>query len=151
MTRASKHSPAPVRVEAEPVPIDQAAVPAPQSPALTSALRFAQSAALGLAKGGGTLAKGTGTVGVYLLGKGFSLAKDVLSRPKQAPALALVDEHTVADAAKSVRGKRRGRRVAVLVATGAAVAAVGLFVKKQRTETPPVADAPPSLRDLETS
>ncbi|MFE3290724.1 hypothetical protein [Rhodococcus sp. NPDC059234] len=151
MTRATKNAPVPARVETEAPPVVEASSPAGESVALTSALRFAQCAALGLAKGTGGLAKGTGAVSMYLLGKGVSLVKSARSQRQNAPVLALVDEQTVADATKAVRGKRRGRRVVLVLVTGAAVAAVAVIIKKQRTEAPPVADAPPSLRDLENS
>ncbi|MFC9786774.1 hypothetical protein [Rhodococcus sp. NPDC127528] len=151
MTRATKNAPVPARVETAAPSVDEAPSTAPESVALTSALRFAQGAALGLAKGTGGLAKGTGAVTMYLLGQGVSLAKSARSRRRSAPVLALVDEQAVADAVKPVRGKRRGRRVVLVLVTGAAVAAVAVLVKKQRTEAPPVADAPPSLRDLENA
>lgn len=159
MTRATKSIPVSVPAPADQPPTIQVVPPAPESTALTSALRLAQLAALGFAKGTGGVAKGTGVVAkgtgamsIYLGRQGFALARKALSRPKVVPTLALMDEKTVASvAAEQIKGRKRGRRTLVVVALGAAVAAGAAYVKHQRREVPPIAPAPPSLRDLETS
>jgi hypothetical protein len=160
MTRATKSTPVSVPAPAEQAPTLEVVPPAPESTTLSSALRLAQLAALGfargtggVAKGTGVVAKGTGALSLYLGRQGYTLARKALSsRPKSAPALALVDEQAVAAvAAEQVKGRRRGRRALLVVGLGAAVAAGAVYLKQRRREVPPVAPAPPSLRDVENS
>ncbi|MBP1161415.1 hypothetical protein ABIC28_001556 [Rhodococcus sp. PvR044] len=162
MTRATKSTPVSVPAPAEQAPTLEVVPPAPESTTLSSALRLAQLAALGfargtggVAKGTGVVAKGTGALSLYLGRQGYTLARKALSsRPKAVPALALVDEQAVAAvAAEQVkgRGRRRGRRALLVVGLGAAVAAGAVYLKERRREVPPVAPAPPSLQDFENS
>ncbi|MFD4183358.1 hypothetical protein [Rhodococcus sp. NPDC058514] len=159
MTRATKSTPVSVPAPADQAPTLTVVTPVPESTALSSALRLAQLAALGFAKGTGGVAKGTGVVAkgtgamsLYLGRQGYALARKALARRKTVPALALVDDKTVATVATAhVKGRGRGRRTLLVVGLGAAVAAGAVYLKQRRREVPPIAAAPPSLRDLETS
>lgn len=153
MNRVSKPAHVPARVDADSAPTLELVSTAPANPQLTSALRCAQGAAAGLAKNTAGLAKGAGAVSMYLLGKGYSLARQATAKPRREGVLSLVEEPNVAAVAVTApAGRRKGRRrVVLLVVVGAAVAAGAVFVKKQRTELPPPAAQPPSLRELDNA
>lgn len=151
MTRATKqtHTPAPVELEGE---FDTHA-PVPTTSGTTAtdpgtALRLAKASALGVLKGAGGMAKGGGALIAYLLGLVCSLAKSALSRPEKSAATPEREHNVVAAVAPGRRGGRL-RRVVLVGVLGAAVAA-GVAVWRMRRAAPaPVADQPPSLRDVE--
>ncbi|MFC4606215.1 hypothetical protein [Rhodococcus kronopolitis] len=152
MTRATSHIPVSVPAPADRATAVEGVTPEPQSAALTSALRIAQLAALGLARGTGGAAKGAGATSLYLGRQGYLLAKKALARPAAAaPTLTLVTEPALASAPAAGRRGRTRRRVVLLALTGAAAAAVAVYVKKQRTELPPPAARPPSLSDFDNA
>ncbi|WP_050066818.1 hypothetical protein [Rhodococcus sp. RD6.2] len=142
MTCATKQTPTP-----EPVDRDtESSSPTAQS----TALRLARASALGVAKGTGSAAKTVGALGAYLAGQGYALAKSGLTRSKALPVVALVDEDViVASAAEPARRGRALRRVLVVGALGAAVAAGVAVWRLRRPEPAPVAAQPPSLRDFD--
>ncbi|MGW0042198.1 hypothetical protein [Rhodococcus sp. NPDC003348] len=152
MTRATKQSPAPAPVELEDEFDTHAPVLTTSGTDSTDpgmALRLAKASALGVLKGAGGLVKGGGTVSAYLLGLGYSMAKSALSRPRHAAAAPLTDENVVAAAVAPDHRGGRFRRIAVVGALGVAVAAGVAVWRLRRAEPAPVADQPPSLRDLE--
>lgn len=111
-------------------------------------MRLAQAAALGLARGTGTVARSGGALGAQLLGQGFTAARSALARAKDVPTL--VDEPVVVTSVEEP--SRRGRRLRRIVIFGGLTAAVAAGVavwRLRRPEPAPVAERPPSLNDVD--
>ncbi len=119
-----------------------------ESEAVSHALRLTRSAALAAARGTGQLSLFLGRQGAALAKKGYECA-----RTTPVPKVAHEMLQPTTSAAESVEQKksRKGRRIAVVVLVGAAVAGGAVFAKRCRREQPPVASAPPNLRDLEVN
>ncbi|MFD1812322.1 hypothetical protein [Rhodococcus gannanensis] len=130
MTRSTTHTPTPDPVELE--------AESPSATDRSAALRLAQATALGVARGTGSIAKGGGR----LLGRGYSAAKAGLARNTADGTVRTED----------VAAASSGRRLRPILLVGAAVAVVAAGVaawRLRRPEPAPVADRPPSLRDLD--
>jgi hypothetical protein len=132
MTRSTTHTPTPDPVELE--------AESPSTTDRSAALRLAQATAIGVARGTGSVAKG----GARLLGRGYSAAKAGLARNTADGTVRTGDVVTASSGG--------GRRLRPILLIGAAVAVVGAGVaawRLRRPEPAPVADRPPSLRDLD--
>ncbi|MFD4294804.1 hypothetical protein ACFWQG_16475 [Rhodococcus sp. NPDC058532] len=143
MTRATAHTAAPHDAETDATSPDATAPSASDT-----ALRLAKSSALGVLRGASGLAKGGASVGTYLFGNGYTLAKTAASRAKRRAAAPHTEDLVVVAATDKHRG-RLLRRVLVFGAVGAAAAAAVAAWRLRRPEPAPVADQPPSLRDVE--
>lgn len=141
MTRAKTPIPASASAESDTpaAPVD------PQKSSSSPVLAFAKSTALGLLAGSGSLAKSGGALGAYLLGQGVTLTKTAIARRNKA------DENPKEIAvAAAPSGRGRGlKRVVLFGALGAAVVGGVALWRKTRFEPAPVADQPPSLREVE--
>ena len=136
------------RVETALAHVEDSASRVKESEAVDQARRYARSAALATARGAGRLSLFLGRQGASLAKKGYERARTV---PVKKVAQDVVRPLTSAVAPVEEKKSRKGRRIAIVVLVGAAVAGGAVFVKSRRREQPRVASAPPNLRDLDSA